>query len=392
MWMERRNECFACLERSSETMNRNRVPWVFSVVSLLVALVASMIAVSPRVTAQDPAPDAPIVAVPVDGSLVSEPAVVDPAALEAAVSPAITYQGVLRSGSAAANGTYDFQFSLYNAVSGGTKRGPTLVSENVPVTQGHFTTILNFGNVFGNEALWIAVGVRSGTSTGAFTALNPRQSLTAVPFARYAVSAGSVPAVTALTTRVATLESEVATLRELLAGVTREENGNTLRFSGMNVQIVSGSGATDGTLNGRGNLIIGYNEALDNFLNQSGSHNLVVGRVHSFSSWGGVIFGENNYTSAPSASVLGGSSNDAYAELSTVVGGAGNSTNGKWSVISSGQFNTTLGEYSSVLSGTANVANGPRVTTAGGYEVINTRSHSWGGNNYEPFGENYPLP
>ena len=37
-------------------------------------------------------------------------------------------------------------------------------------------------------------------------------------------------------------------------------DGTTLRFTGINVQIVSGSGTTDGPVNGKGNLIIGYNE------------------------------------------------------------------------------------------------------------------------------------
>src|SRR2546427_4427760 len=34
----------------------------------------------------------------------------------------------------------------------------------------------------------------------------------------------------------------------------------TVRFSGVNVQIVSGSGSTSGAVNGEGNLIIGYAE------------------------------------------------------------------------------------------------------------------------------------
>jgi hypothetical protein len=37
-------------------------------------------------------------------------------------------------------------------------------------------------------------------------------------------------------------------------------DGTTLQFSGINVQVVSGSGITDGAVNGKGNLIVGYNE------------------------------------------------------------------------------------------------------------------------------------
>src|SRR5437867_657055 len=38
-------------------------------------------------------------------------------------------------------------------------------------------------------------------------------------------------------------------------------DGTTLQFSGINVQIVSGSGTTDGAVNAKGNLIVGYNKA-----------------------------------------------------------------------------------------------------------------------------------
>lgn len=34
----------------------------------------------------------------------------------------------------------------------------------------------------------------------------------------------------------------------------------TVEFSSVNVQVVSGSGATNGAVNGEGNLIVGYNE------------------------------------------------------------------------------------------------------------------------------------
>ena len=54
-------------------------------------------------------------------------------------------------------------------------------------------------------------------------------------------------------------------------------------FSGANVHIVSGSGATDdnGNALGLGNLIIGYDEPVVS-LARGGSHNLVIGRYHQF--------------------------------------------------------------------------------------------------------------
>lgn len=61
--------------------------------------------------------------------------------------------------------------------------------------------------------------------------------------------------VAALSARVASLEGQVGALQATLAGVTRA--GSTLVFSGMNLQVLSGSGATDGAVNGLGNVIIG---------------------------------------------------------------------------------------------------------------------------------------
>src|SRR3712207_9039769 len=43
----------------------------------------------------------------------------------------------------------------------------------------------------------------------------------------------------------------------------------TIRFSGVNVQVVSGSGATEGTVNGVGNLVVGYKDRKSTRLNSS---------------------------------------------------------------------------------------------------------------------------
>ena len=77
----------------------------------------------------------------------------------------------------------------------------------------------------------------------------------------------------------------------------------TIRFTGVNVQIVNGLEATNGnpncpncetgTVNGLGNLIVGYNELLGTFRppNHTGSHNVVVGTDNNYTSWGGLVAG-----------------------------------------------------------------------------------------------------
>ena len=97
----------------------------------------------------------------------------------------ITYQGRLSDAGAAATGAYDLQFTAYDQLIGGAAQSETIVVENAAVTNGIFTVQLNFAASFYNndKARYLEIGVRPGTSTGAFTVLTPRQLLTKVPFA-----------------------------------------------------------------------------------------------------------------------------------------------------------------------------------------------------------------
>ena len=100
------------------------------------------------------------------------------------VSSAITYQGSLADGNSPANGAYDFRFWLHDAASGGNQIGQSVTSQDVTVSDGLFTTSLDFGpEAFSGQARWLEIGVRPGNSTGNFTRLNPRQALTAAPYA-----------------------------------------------------------------------------------------------------------------------------------------------------------------------------------------------------------------
>jgi len=118
----------------------------------------------------------------------------DPDAPGAALGTTITYQGRLSDGGAPADTAYDFRFTLYNAEVGGAQVGSLVPKEDAIVSDGYFTVQLDFGaGVFVNEARWLEVAVRPGSSTGAYTVLSPRQALTPAPTALYAASAGSTP-------------------------------------------------------------------------------------------------------------------------------------------------------------------------------------------------------
>ena len=104
------------------------------------------------------------------------------------VGNAFTYQGQLKDGSNPANGEYDFQFMLYNSLSGGSQVGSTVTKDNVTVANGLFSVALDFGSVFDGTGLWLEAGVRLGNSTGIYTILSPRQEITPAPYALYALS------------------------------------------------------------------------------------------------------------------------------------------------------------------------------------------------------------
>jgi hypothetical protein len=79
-------------------------------------------------------------------------------------------------------------------------------------------------------------------------------------------------------------------------------------------------GATD-TTNGLGNLIVGYNEPREGEENiRTGSHHVVVGKQHQFSSVGGLVVGLQNEIRGAFASVSGGVHNTAAGEHASIGG------------------------------------------------------------------------
>jgi hypothetical protein len=126
------------------------------------------------------------------------------------------------------------------------------------------------------------------------------------------------------------LEVRIADLEATLSGVSRGGTPDTLTFSGMNVQVNDGSGGTGGAVNGLGNLIVGYNE--NNYsATRTGSHNLVVGIDHEYTSFAGLVAGRRNTISGSNSSVSGGYQNTASGSRSSVCGGQGNDASAMYS-------------------------------------------------------------
>ena len=105
----------------------------------------------------------------------------------------ITYQGRLSDAGSAANGQFDLQFQAFEAETGGIAQSLVITLDNVQVTNGIFTVPLYFGATLTDnyKAQFLEIGVRPGTSTGAFTVLTPRQPITSVPYAINAQNAAT---------------------------------------------------------------------------------------------------------------------------------------------------------------------------------------------------------
>ncbi len=169
----------------------------------------------------------------------------------------------------------------------------------------------------------------------------------------FPVVLGSGAVATDMEARLSALENQVPTCLS-------DDDGTAL-FTGCNVQIVSGSGETDGALNGTGNLIVGYNENPFDY-DRSGSHNVIIGELHGYSSSGGLVAGVQNRITGDFASITGGADNEASGVASSINGGNGN---------------TASGEYSSVGGGFANQASGDWATVSGGANRTASTSNDW---------------
>ncbi len=196
---------------------------------------------------------------------------------------------------------------------------------------------------------------------------------------------GNGPAPVAFAQESALTEEQSEILRHM--SIVHLEDGGagtvkTIRISGVNLQIVNGLGATNGSYeqpdtsdpevtrtNGVGNLIVGYQEFRtreDDSNERVGSHNVIVGRGHNHSSFGGLAVGLDNTISGAYATVSAGARNTASGLHSTVSAGVSNTASGEFSTVSAGGFNTALGQVSAVSGGVRNTAFGDASSVSAG--------------------------
>ena len=342
------------------------------------------------------------------GTLLLLLAVCAPLSTVRAVTTAFTYQGRLNESNAPASGSYDIAFTLYATnVTGSGVAGPVL-NTNVIVTNGLFTTTVDFGpGIFTGTNYWLELAV-STNGANAFSVLAPRQALTPTPYATFAEGADAA--------------GLSGTISAANVGGTY---GNPVNFS-------NGQNSFDGTFSGLffgtsfvGGNFVGNGSALQgmwhtvgdfgttpqqNFLGTADNQPLMI-KVNGQQAFefqpaaispnllgggaGNSIGGSNSYGVTISGgggliypnSIIG-TNNVSYA---TIAGGAVNRILGSnvfHSVISGGSFNTIAADdviQATIAGGTGNLIQSSDATIGGGQQNSISNNATWaviGGGSY----------
>jgi hypothetical protein len=337
---------------------------------------------------------------------------------------AFTYQGRLNANGAPANGTYDFRFRLATDSLGDNYVG-TVFASGQAVTGGLFTATLDFGAaLFGGSNLWLEVDVRTNGS-GAYTALNPLQALTAAPFAVMANSASNL-----LGTLPASQLSGALASGQLsgtyASAITLNNSANSFRGAfygdGGGMTNLSATQLATGVIPdarladniARTNLVwllngnIGANPTNGNYLGTADSqplelrvggvralkilpagtsaasfiggysNNLIVGSRGSVIAGGGaanrtnVIQGDFSSISGGVDNHIGGHEEISPTLYSSIGGGQGNYAVGLYTFIGAGTRNTNYGSGGVIAGGTGNYLDASSGVIGGGYGNINS--------------------
>lgn len=182
-----------------------------------------------------------------------------------AQSDTLNYQGNLSFNNQPANGTFDFEFRLFNASSGGTQISSTVTQTGVQVTNGNFTVSLLFDDAFDGNTRYLEISVRPAVG-GSYTQLSPRRLIATVPYAMRSTSAFSADSATS---------AETANNAQALGGILSNQYvvtsdprmtdarpptpGSSNYIQNQNAGPQAGNFSINGNGNIGGNLIVGGN-------------------------------------------------------------------------------------------------------------------------------------
>jgi trimeric autotransporter adhesin len=340
----------------------------------------------------------------------------------AAVGTAFTYQGQLTRSGSLYTGSCDFQFGLWDALSGPTQISSTLIKTAVTVTNGLFTVQLDFGtSAFTGSARWLEIGVQCTGDPG-FTTLAPRQPLTPAPYALYATAAGNATTVTngVYTTGSYANPSWITSLAGSKISGAVASATSAISFSGSLSGDVTGTQSTTSVFKLRGVIIASTAPTSGQLLQYSGTqwapttpsfwsltgnagtnpstnylgtsdnqafeirvNGLRALRLEPNVTSANIIGGYSGNTASTgvfSATIAGGGAsgfpNQVTDNGGTVSGGvanqagdnAGTTSDAETATIGGGYENTASGPYSTVSGGFTNIASGSQAVVGGGGE------------------------
>ena len=278
-------------------------------------------------------------------------------------STEFTYQGRLLSGDVPANGSYDFEFVLFDAASAGNQLGTTFPLSAVSVNNGVFSVRIDFGDQFPGANRFLEIHVRQ-SGGGVFSVLAPRQAISSAPYAIKSLNAAnSDNAVNATQLGgvsagqfVVTSDARLTDARNPLPNSSNYIQNSTSQQASSNFN-VSGNGKVGGTLSANTvNVTSEYDINGNRFVSFPGLANTFVGFLTGLSN-----------TTGDSNSIFG---NQAGQRNTT---GGANSFFG----INSGNFNTT-GNRNSFFGAAAGGGNttGNSNTVVGTFAGVNTTTGS----------------
>ncbi len=250
---------------------------------------------------------------------------------------AFTYQGQLKSGGTPYNGACDLRFGLWDALNGGAQIG-IQTKNNVGIVDGLFTVQLDFGvGAFRGDERWLRIEVRCPAGAGGYTALIPRQALTAAPYAL------------------------------ALPGLWTEPN-----VGGESPNLIGGysgnwvaAGVVGATISGGGTTLGFFNYVTDHYGTVGGGQNNQAGND------------SGTLDDARLATVSGGTGNVAGGDSATVGGGWYNTASGTFSIVGGGRDNIASDGSATVSGGDTNTASGSRSTVPGGASNVAAGDHSF---------------
>ncbi len=299
-----------------------------------------------------------------------------------------TYQGFLTDQGVPANGVFDFEFRVFDAVTSGAQQGSLVTINDLGLTNGLFTVTLDPGaGVFTGGARWFNVAVRPGVSAGAYVNVVPRQPITATPYAVRALTVASNGLSGGAYSSAVDFNNAANSFSGSFAGAVA---GNGAGLSNVNAITIGGLAASNIWSVG-GNA--GGNPANGAFLGTTDTNALEIkvngqralriehatnaGFGYSPNMLGG--FSGNIISNGLIGAVIGGggtstSPNRVGNNFASVIGGAGNTASGSASTamgnstMASGSASTAMG-LATTASGSPSTAMGASTTASAAYST-----------------------